>query len=325
MGTLNNSPRGMQPTLLYYHVLCYQSEAISLLEKHFRLEVLDSPDSDSKEILGKVDVILAPLGYYFGRDKFELCKKLKIIGSSTTGHPHIDIEEAAERNIKVLTLKSENKFLESITPTAELTWGLIIALSRNLPRAQQSVREGNWSRWSVGSDRMLSRMKLGVVGYGRLGRMVANYGVAFGMDVYYHDLVNYDDEKFQYFENLEELVALCDVVTAHIPHEESTENLFDQQLFDCFKTGAYFVNTSRGEIVDDVALLEALRSNKLAGAACDVFPGEYLPDFSLTNHPLWSYFMEHENLILTPHIGGSTIDAWRETQLFIANKIIDHL
>ena len=101
----------MQPALLYYHVLCYQSEVISLLEKHFRLEVLDSPDSDNKEILGKVDVILAPLGYYFGRDKFELCKKLKIIGSSTTGHPHIDIVEAAERNIQVLTLKCENKFL----------------------------------------------------------------------------------------------------------------------------------------------------------------------------------------------------------------------
>jgi D-3-phosphoglycerate dehydrogenase len=173
---------------------------------------------------------------------------------------------------------------------------------------------------------MLSRMSLGVVGYGRLGKMVARYGLCFGMKVLYYDpYVDEHDLGIQRVHSLEELVAKSDVTTVHIPHDPETETLFDQNIFSRFKRGSYFVNTSRGEIVDHTALLEALKKGTLAGAALDVFEGEFVPEFQIENHPLWKYATKEHTLLITPHIGGSTVDAWSLTEEFTILKIIEAL
>ncbi|WP_432738815.1 NAD(P)-dependent oxidoreductase [Maridesulfovibrio sp. FT414] len=305
----------MKPTLIYYSISKYREENKSLLHRLFDIIELDNPSFDTPEILAKASAIIAPLGYYVGQEKMDRMPNLKVIGSNTTGHPHIDVEYAAEKGIAVHTLKYEKNLLKTITPTAELTWGLIIAVTRNMRSAMRSVIEGNWDRRPFGGPAMLSRMSLGLAGLGRLGSIVAEYGLAFGMKVSFYDpYITEYNQALNRVDSLEELVSSNDIISIHIPHEPETENIFDRNTFDKFKNGAYFINTSRGELVDHDALIDAMKKGILAGAAMDVFPDEFNPDFDIRKEKLWSYLQTHENLIVTPHIAGSTEDAWRLTE-----------
>jgi D-3-phosphoglycerate dehydrogenase len=314
--------------VIYYEMLNYQPENLKLLNENFEVITLPTPAHDKPQIFNQADVIFAPLGYYCGRDKIDQSTKLKVIASNTTGHPHIDVNYAAQKGIQVITLKGHNEFLNTITPTAELTWGLIISLTRKIFPAYQSVLKGSWNRRSFGGASMLSRMSLGVAGYGRLGRMVANYGKSFGMKVRYYDpFVENEDVGVFRVNTLTELVSTSDIITIHIPHEPETEGLFNKKIFTYFKKGAYLINTSRGELIDHDALLECLKDGTLAGAALDVLDGEYKHGFkdNIKDHPLWKYAQEHDNLIITPHIGGSTVDAWKMTEEYTIKLIITAL
>ena len=317
-----------RPKLLYYSMLQYQRDALALLNGNFEVIELENPSCDSDEVLAKVNVALAPLGYYFGKEKIDKCRSLQAIGSNTTGHPHIDVEYARSKGISVVTLKHEREFLDTITPTAELSWGLLIALTRNMLPAVASTCQGKWNRRPFPGKKMLSRMSIGIVGLGRLGYKVAQYALKFEMDVSYYDphaSSGYPGLKRK--ASLKDLVSGCDVVTVHVPHEKQNEGIFDDEIFASFKEGAYFVNTSRGELVDHQAFLRALISGRLAGAAIDVFEGEFAPDFeaNLKKHPLWLYAQEHDNLIITPHIGGSTLDAWGDTERHTIQRILEIL
>ncbi|MDP2913208.1 MAG: NAD(P)-dependent oxidoreductase, partial [Candidatus Omnitrophota bacterium] len=293
-----------KPVIVYYEILKYQPENLRLLSDNFRIISLPDPNAGTLKILGQADVVLAPLGYYFGKEKIDLASKLKVIASNTTGHPHIDADYAGKKGVKVITLKKYKEFLQKITPTAELTWGLIIALTRNMITAYRSVLEGRWDRRPFGASSMLSRMNLGIAGYGRLGKMVGRYGRSFGMAVRYYDpFVSSATGGIKRVNSLRELIKSSDIVTIHIPHNPGTENLFDRKTFSGFKKGSYLINTSRGELIDHEALLKCLEDGTLAGAALDVFEGEFKSDFSgiLKKHPLIKYAGKHANLIITPH------------------------
>lgn len=317
-----------KPKFLYYSIAQYQQDSRRLLAENFEVVELPDPSHDSDEVCAEIDVALAPLGYYFGREKIDKCPNLRVIGSNTTGHPHIDVDYARSKGIAVVTLKGEHEFLDTITPTAELTWGLLIALTRRMLPAVASTAQGKWNRRPFPGRKMLSRMSLGVVGLGRLGYKVAQHALEFGMDVSYYDpFVTSGFPGLKKKHSLKELVGKSDAVTVHVPHEKETEGLFDEEMFASFRSGAYFINTSRGELVDHGALLRALESGQLGGAGLDVFEGEFAPDFeaSFNNHPLWVYAQEHDNLILTPHIGGSTLDAWGDTERHTIERILEVL
>lgn len=316
-----------KPRLLYYDIWNYTPENQALLREHFDVVTLPDPDSDTPEALAEVEAVLTPLGWYFGAEKIDLCPRLRVIGSNTTGHPHIDVGYARGKGLTVITLKAYQEFLDSITPTAEMTLGLIIALTRNLVPAIRSVTvEGSWERWPFGGERMLSRMSLGIIGLGRLGRKTALYASSMGMAVSYFDPhVTSDNQRFIKVDSIEDLVAGSDVVSLHVPHEPETESLIDAALLDHFKPHSYFINTARGELVDESALLAALESGRLAGAAVDVLDGEFVPGFTehVADHPLVRYASEHDNLLITPHIGGSTRDAWGLTQEFVIRRMAE--
>ena len=312
---------------LYYEILRFQPQNLDLLKEYFDVRTLATPDEDRAEVLKNIDVVFAPLGYYLGKEKIDQAPALKVIASNTTGTPHIDVEYAEQKGIKVISLKEQEDFLSHITPTAELTWGLILGVVRRIPWAFQSVRDGQWNRRLFGGKAMLSRMALGIVGLGRLGKMVARQALSFGMTVRFYDRSLSAYGGVEAAPTLETLVAQSDIVTAHIPFERSNERLFDNRLFSYFKEGAYFINTSRGEIVDSTALLRALESGKLAGAAVDVLDEEFEPGFGgrVKEHPLVAYARAHDHLLITPHIGGSTFDAWRETEEFTIELVLQAL
>jgi len=318
----------MKPIALYYRMLKYQPENLARLEHEFELEVLDTPEQDSQVLLARVEVLFAPLGYMVDRVKIDNCPKLKAIVSNTTGHPHIDVDYARSKGVYVACLKFAQTFLRSITPTAELTWGLILALTRKILPAHRAALAGQWDRRPFGAPAMLSHLSLGIVGHGRLGTLVARYGKAFGMAVRYYDpYVPTSSEGAESMHSLKDLVSVSDVVTVLVPHEKETEGMFSRDVLASFKPGSYLINTARGELLDWDALLDALQSGHLAGAALDVFEGEFIPGFAerFPEHPVLRYAHTHDNLILTPHIGGSTVDAWRLTEAHAIEMALSHL
>jgi D-3-phosphoglycerate dehydrogenase len=202
-------------------------------------------------------------------------------------------------------------------------------MTRRIPWAFDSVKLGVWNRRLFPGKVMLSSMSLGIIGLGRLGGMVARYGQCFGMKVEYYDpyVASPPFADVQRLASLIDLVAQNDVVSLHAPHNDETHNMLDREVFLNFKKGSYFINTARAEIVDFDALFEALVSERLAGAAMDVIEGEFQRGFSgsraFYEHKLLEYARTHDNLLITPHIGGSTTDAWEKTEQYTIRKILD--
>lgn len=296
---------------------------------HFHIISLPNPDHDTGEILQSVEVGMAPLGYPFGRDKIDRCPNLRVIASSTLSVPHIDVGYACSKDIRVCWLSEDQRdFLETITPTAELCWSFIIAVTRRIPWAHKAVCEGNWDGRSFGSKtpRMLSNMTLGILGLGRLGSKVATYGKAFGMDVYYFSPRSENPDYHKCHSPLD-LAKHSDIVSVHAHHTPETERMISDKFFSAMRPGSYFVNTARGVLVDESALLAALQSGHLAGAALDVLADEYTPSFrsSLTNHALVQYARTHDNLIITPHYAGATVDAWIMTQSRTIELVLQYI
>ncbi|MCF8106054.1 MAG: hydroxyacid dehydrogenase [Desulfohalobiaceae bacterium] len=314
---------------IYFDILNYTGENLSLLQDSFDLIRLEDPSQLRPGHLAEASLLFAPLGYFFGREFFEKAPCLRVIASNTTGVPHIDEQAAAERGIRVFSLKGETGFLERITPTAELTLGLILCLTRNMIPARESVLDGRWNRWDFGGQAMLSRMSLGIVGLGRLGRIVAGYGAALGMEVRFYDPCPPGDRSLTCtrMTSLQDLLCCSDIVSVHADLHEHNIHLFDREAFSAFKPGAYFINTARGELVDSLALIRALEEGILKGAALDVLDHEFEPGFAARagTHPLVEYARKNNNLIITPHIAGSTRDAWHLTQRFVIDKTLDFL
>jgi phosphoglycerate dehydrogenase-like enzyme len=312
---------------VYFEILEYAPENLALLRSSFDLVELGDPAQLTDRLLGEVEVLFAPLGYQFDATFLAKCPRLQVVATNTTGVPHIDVEYAVARGIKVVSLKDERAFLDSITPTAELTIGLMVCITRNVAPAVTAVVGGRWRRWDFGGPAMLSRMSLGIVGLGRLGQMVARYARAMGMKIVYHDpflAASPSGLDYTRSDTLEELVSSCDITSIHIPMTAANRHLFSAGIFAKFKHGAFLINTARGEIVDSIALVDALQSGRLAGAALDVLDGEFEPGFQerVGDHPLVRYASGHNNLIITPHIAGSTKDAWYLTQRFTIERAL---
>jgi len=304
---------------VYFKILEYTPDNLELLQRTFDLIILETPRELTDSVLEQAEVMFAPLGYRFDAELMRKCPRLRVVATNTTGVPHIDVEYAESRGVRVISLKDEQEFLASITPTAELTIGLMICITRNVIPAFKAVQNGSWRRWDFGGPAMLSRMSLGIVGLGRLGQMVARYASAIGMKITYYDPYVHEPHPrvaYDRVESLEQLVSSCDITTIHVPMSPANRHLFNADLFAAFRRGAYLVNTARGEIVDSLALVDALRSGHLAGAAVDVLDNEFEPGFEnrVKDHPLVQYAREHDNMIITPHIAGSTKDAWHLTQ-----------
>ena len=314
-----------KPKLLYYSVQDFTRASIDLMHAHFDVLTLPDPTHDTLDILNNIEIIIAPMGYVVDKEKINRCPRLKIVGTPTTGTVHIDADYAKTKGITVCALGNHREFLSTITATAELTWGLLLTVTRRIPWAHDSVCQGKWNARPFGKQtlKMLSRMSLGIVGLGRLGTMVAEYGRAFKMNVHYYDpyVQNSDYTKI---EALCDLAEASDILSIHAELTKDTENLIGRDIIFALSKGAYIVSTARGGILDEDALLDALNSGHIAGAGLDMLAGEHLPGFKQTiqNHPLVQYASNHENLVITPKIGGSTVDSWEEAERFIIEQIL---
>jgi len=237
---------------------------------------------------------------------------LSMVAQYAVGVDNIDLEAAEAHDVAVTHTPGV-----LTDATADLTWALLLAVARHVPAADQYVRDGKFERWEttllLGTE--LSRKTIGIVGLGRIGRAVARRALGFGMDVVYHNRSRanptLERQASARYVDLDELLETSDVVSLHCPHNEDSHHLIDAEALTTMKSSALLVNTARGPVVDEAALVEALADGEIAGAGLDVFEEE--PEV----HP---GLLEQERIVLAPHLGSATTDArMRMAQMCVAS------
>ena len=298
----------------------FSGEAAAVLAQIGDVNLADLDRATLLRHVGEADILWVRLRTRIDSEVLGAATRLKMIVTPTTGLNHIDLTEAERRGVRVLSLRGETSILKNVRATAEHTIALILALSRRLPQAWSHVRAGGWTRdLFVGNE--IFRKTAGIVGYGRLGCLVSGYLVCFGARVLVCDRSNTSLDAPLPIEVVgrEELLRSSDIVSVHVDLNPQTGGFFGRTEFEQMKPGALFVNTARGELVDETALLHALRSQRMAGAALDVLSGE--DTNGMGTHPLVAYAKDHDNLLITPHIGGCTKESMQMTELFLARKL----
>lgn len=281
-------------------------------------------ECDRSELLRLVsdfDIVIAVLRNTFDAEVLSLANRLRYIATPTTGLNHIDLDCAEKNNVKVISLKGEIDFLKTVSATAELTWGLLLALIRHIPSACLSVQRGYWNRNEfLGVE--LKGKTLGILGCGRLGEKVAHYGLAFDMNVVACDPYQKTVPNNVRRVSLEELFLQSDIVSIHLPLNNETVEMVNKQVLSRLRKGSLLINTSRGEIVDERALIEEMKSGRIAGFACDVLVNEFSNDTNwLLKNEIFQYAKNHPNVLITPHLGGVTSESFEATNRFIIEKL----
>jgi D-3-phosphoglycerate dehydrogenase / 2-oxoglutarate reductase len=313
-------PMPGRPTILVAEAQRFSPQAVARLEQVGRVRLEDLDRAGLLAGVAGADVLWVRLRHRIDEEVLAAGPGLRAVVTPTTGLDHLDLEAAERRGVRVLALRGEVDFLREIRATAELAIGLMLALLRNLPEAAKHVRDGGWDRDRF-RGRELHEKTVGVVGLGRLGTIVAGYLRAFGCEVLAADPHRAPAEVPEGCEltGLDDLLRRAHLVSLHVSLSDATRGLLGAAELGRMREGAWLVNTARGELVDEQALLGALRSGRLAGAALDVLRDER--PAGMAEHPLVRHAREHSNLLITPHIGGATAESMAKTERFLADRL----
>ena len=248
-------------------------------------------------------------------------KKLKCICTASTGTNHIDIKYANKKNIHIISLKKYKRILEKIPSTAELAFTLMMVSIRNIIPASNSVEKYQWSYLEFIGEQ-LKEKKIGVLGYGRLGRIFANFCLKFGAKVYFYDPFKKNiSKKIKKVSNLKSFLKSIDILSIHIHLNESTKNFLNKSLLRHLKKNILIINTSRGEIINEDDLIKFLKKNQNSKFAADVISHEL---GNIFKSKLIKYFKKNKNrVLLTPHLGGSTYQAQQMAYFSSFENLID--
>jgi D-3-phosphoglycerate dehydrogenase len=291
---------------------------LEILKKNFKNVIVNAKDRNLtyNELIKKVrgvDAILCLLNDRIDAKVIANMDKCKVISNYAVGFNNIDVEEATKRGIIVTNTPGV-----LTDATADLTWALILAVTRRIVEADKFVRKGKFKGWApmllLGSE--LAGKTLGIIGAGRIGTAVGLRAKGFKMKVLYFNLnknETLEEEVGAKKVSLETLLKNSDIVTIHVPLTPKTKHLISARELKLMKKGAYLINTSRGEVIDEKALIKALKTGKLAGAGLDVF--EYEPFVP-------KELIELDNVVLTPHIGSATVEARTKMAIVAAENIV---
>lgn len=294
----------------------YEATRAALADIATVVHVPAETDAVSAALPGADAVLDASMKTRLTSDMLATAPRLCIISCATTGADHIEGETLEARGIALRTLKEDRPVLQELTPAAELSWALLMACARRLVPAVAHVRDGRWVREDFPGV-MLNGKRLGLVGLGRIGGWMARYASAFGMTVAAYDPGLEDWPEGVASATLPALFAESDFVSIHVHLSEATRGLVSAGLLAEAKPGLILINTSRGAVVDEAALLRGLETGRIGAAGLDVLDGE--PEIG--NHPLVEYARRHDNLLITPHCGGNSPDAVRKVCRHAAGKI----
>ncbi len=271
---------------------------------------------DLREEIANYDGIIIRSNTKLFSEELKRSKNLKVIGRAGVGLDNIDVEEAEKLGIKVFNTSKA----PSIS-VAELTMGLIISLLRNITKADKTMHCGDWfKRDYMGFE--LKGKKIGLIGFGNIGTEVAKRAAAFDMIIGIYDVDKKAKQKakdlgYIVYPSVDVLIKESQIISLHIPSTVKTENTINERRLNLMDKDNLIINTARGNLVDEVALLKALKENKIKGAALDVFRREPIDNMDLCNF--------EGNLILTPHIGSQTVETQVNASVSIAKKVSNYL
>lgn len=243
----------------------------------------------------------------------DAASKLRVVGRAGVGVDNIDLEAAKKHNVTVVNAPSS-----TTVAVAELAFGLLLSVARDIPRAGATMKHGEWLKKEFEGVE-LNGKTLGIIGFGRIGMEVSRRAAAFGMNIVIYD-PNVSEHELEHGNaepvSLQDLFAWSDFISLHLPLNVQTRDLLGRQAFSQMKDGVRIISTARGGIIDEAALLEALNSGKVAGAALDVFEKEPPGLTELVSHP---------RVIATPHIGAQTAEAQSRAAEDIASEVLSAL
>ncbi|WEU39735.1 MAG: hydroxyacid dehydrogenase [Candidatus Odinarchaeum yellowstonii] len=299
------------------------NEAIDLLRsKGFQVDVKEYSQQDLVKNISSYEVLIVRSRSKVDRDVIEAGKDLKIIARAGVGLDNIDVEAAKQRNIIVLNAPEAPSIA-----VCELVFGLMLSIARQICLASNRLKSGEWIKKQLSGFELYGK-NLAIIGYGNIGRQVGLRAKAFGMNVHVYDvaeqsLMKAKEEGFNVYGpdriNLTDMLKKADIITVHVPLLPATKKLIGEREFEYMKTGVVIINTSRGGVIDEQALLTNLNNGKVAGAGLDVY--EIEPPVAGVSKNL----VEHPKTVCTPHIGASTMESQRKAGMIIAEKIISIL
>jgi D-3-phosphoglycerate dehydrogenase / 2-oxoglutarate reductase len=283
-----------------------------LRDAGFEVELgLDWPQGELERRIDDFDGILIRSGTKLDADLLARARRLRAVGRAGVGVDNVDVEAATKQGIVVANAPQSN-----VITAAEHTMALLLSLARNVPQAHATLTDGEWDR-SRFSGVELYEKSLGVLGFGRVGQLVAQRALGFGMRVIAFDAYvgeeRFRDLGVERAESSDELYSAADFITIHLPRTPETEDWLDEQAFSKMKQGVRVINVARGGLVVEDALRQALDSGKVAGAALDVFRDEPVSEHALFGYP---------NVVVTPHLGASTAEATDRAGFQAAEQVV---
>jgi len=290
---------------------------IDLLEAEPGLEVdvkTDLSPDELKSAIRDYEALIIRSSTKVTAELIACAPKLKVVGRAGIGLDNVDIPEATKKGVVVMNTPGGN-----VVTTAEHTIALMMSMTRNIPQGTASLKAGRWDKKTL-QGREIMNKSLGLIGYGKIGSIVADRARGLKMRVMVYDpVVQPETIEKKGFEavSLETLYKEADYITVHVPKSKNTEKMIDAEAFEKMRPGVMMVNCARGGIVDEAALIAALKSGKVAGAALDVFESEP----PAADHPL----LAMDNVIATPHLGASTLEAQTNVAVAVAEQVIEYL
>ena len=284
---------------------------IELLRERFDVDV--DPNSDLTEKIDAYDGIVIRSGTRLTAELLDRAERLKVIGRAGVGVDNVDVEAATRRGIVVANAPES-----TVTSAAEHTIGLLVALARNIPQAHAALKQGRWERSAWGGIELEGKT-LGVLGFGRIGQQVARRALGLGMRVLAHDPFvareRFRELGVERAESADDVLAAADFLTLHLPLTPETRGFLGREAIGKLRDGVRLINAARGELVDEEALVGALRAGKIAAAAVDVFATE----------PYRGPLLELDNVVTTPHLAASTEEAQDRAGVIVAEQVASAL
>lgn len=295
---------------------CFSTHALNTLKQLGEVSFLSNDNIHA--FLQDKNIIFIRLKYFIDQPLLDSAPSLEYICTPTTGLNHLDLHEVYRRNIKIISLKGEYEFLANVRATPEHIFGLTLALLRNYKKSFLNIQNDYWDR-NLYKGYEIFDNRVGIIGMGRIGKILAKYFNCFGAQVFFYDkdLSIKGELATKKLNSIEELILSSNIVILCASYEKDNEKFFKSDYIDLLKD-KYFINAARGEIVDEEYLVKKIEENYFMGIALDVITDESKQDNNLKR---LLQLTENRNFILTPHIGGATFESMWKTEEHIANKL----
>lgn len=294
------------------------ADAMEKFEKDLPNAKITTEHYEKDELIEKVkdfDILVVRSATKVTREIIEAGDNLKIIGRAGMGLDNIDLEAAKEKGIEVLNTPGQNSL-----SVAELVVGMILSLNRHIVRGTKGISEGKWEKKQLKGIELTDKT-LGIIGFGNIGKHLANLVSGFNVKVKVFDVYEIDQNTKKEYNieqvSFENLIKDSDIISLHIPHNDKTHHIISEKEFENMKDNALLINCARGGVVDEKALLKALKENMIAGAGLDVYEEEP------AKGDIYKELFNLDNVVGTPHVGASTKEAQQRVGINMVERIVN--